>query len=621
MDIKYKFASLLTEGYNFTNADEVMSAIKTNQVGVKILRFFKDEKQDHVPIKLAFKKFFERCESLGIKDTTYGVQLLCSKCETLQDLKNAINDDGLYEFLKSYKKPWVKQLPEYKEVLANLYNSTLWHNLEKAIQEEQVKHGKVSKGSGELKDVKIPYDDGTWKLMIPSSFEGEKAAAYYIKDGKETPTNWCTRANEHYYKEYTKDAPLYIIRNMKTGKSYQMAFTIESGPGWDDEDYENITVHFLDQNDENGDEITNGDLSKIPNELLKHIPIPGKNKTMANYNTDKAEPSPHAGEKGYIKTDQETWGKEQIVDKKYQREVCKFLDKNFHGDHYYDRFGERDIVKIVSNKSYFEGSRDKINNKYKLSQYANTGKKIEDNYKLKAKKIRYYFLGHPDSYVEIIASKKAGTGPVVNKATEQGNERYVLQYTAFYELGASIPKEIGNSGSFTYITKNQEADAETYDKLQKKENYFENKIKDFMKNKFKSLGFTLAEYFDNILNRKVSKRVKEIKKFKIGPDFTNTSTSAPGKIWTVTLMKEKAIFSVTVFFEKLPIKKENMNVRVLENYEKEIEPSPQFVDTCFEISKFIFDVWRKNFHDEIVQYRSEGLNKSNIYEEINYFDY
>ena len=48
MDIKYKFASLLTEGYNFTNADEVMSAIKTNQVGVKILRFFKDEKQNSI---------------------------------------------------------------------------------------------------------------------------------------------------------------------------------------------------------------------------------------------------------------------------------------------------------------------------------------------------------------------------------------------------------------------------------------------------------------------------------------------------------------------------------------------------------------------------------------------
>ena len=36
MSIRYKYARLLTEGYNFTNADEVISALKANQIGVKI---------------------------------------------------------------------------------------------------------------------------------------------------------------------------------------------------------------------------------------------------------------------------------------------------------------------------------------------------------------------------------------------------------------------------------------------------------------------------------------------------------------------------------------------------------------------------------------------------------
>ena len=34
--IIYKYRRLLTEGYNFTNVDEVMSALEANQIGVKI---------------------------------------------------------------------------------------------------------------------------------------------------------------------------------------------------------------------------------------------------------------------------------------------------------------------------------------------------------------------------------------------------------------------------------------------------------------------------------------------------------------------------------------------------------------------------------------------------------
>ena len=367
------------------------------------------------------------------------------------------------------------------------------------------------------------------------------------------------------------------------------------------------------------------DLSKIPNELLKHIPIPGKNKTMANYNTVKAEPSPHAGEKGYIKTDQETWGKEQIIDKKYQREVCKALDSKDGSTYNYDRFGERDIVKIVSNKGYIEDDYDNLFSSATLSRYANTGKKIEDNYKPKAKKIRYYFLGHPDYYVEIAASKKAGIGPVVNKATAVGDSRDVLQYTAFSELGVSIPKKISHDsfGRFAYISKNKEADFEAEENLQKKENHIKDKIVKFIKYKFKILGFnatdssaTLAA--EDVFYRNIPKRVKELKKL----DGTNTFyTGIPGKYWNVNLKKGEKSFHVSVHFKKLPIKKENMKVEVREDSIKEVEPSSQFVDTCFEISKFIFDVWRKNFHDEIVQYRSEGLNKSNIYEGVSYFDY
>lgn len=69
-NIRYKFISLLTEGYNFTTTDEVMSAVKANQVGVKIDQSFKTD-QGSIPTKLAFKHFFEKCQNLGIKDPDY----------------------------------------------------------------------------------------------------------------------------------------------------------------------------------------------------------------------------------------------------------------------------------------------------------------------------------------------------------------------------------------------------------------------------------------------------------------------------------------------------------------------------------------------------------------------
>ena len=181
-NIVFKFTRLLTEGYNFTNTDEVLSALKANQIGVKTQPEYKDKtKWNYACEKL--KIFFRKCNEYGIKDTTYGVQLLLSKVPPT-NLENIIRTDGLYELLKSRKKPWVKELKEYQ----TLMNDDVWlgasvndlFEFEKAVQNNQSNHGKAAKGSGQIKDVKALYDDGTWKLMVPNSFAGAKAASFYI---------------------------------------------------------------------------------------------------------------------------------------------------------------------------------------------------------------------------------------------------------------------------------------------------------------------------------------------------------------------------------------------------------------------------------------------------------
>ena len=281
---------IISEAIKLNSVEDVISAIKTNSAGVRVNPKFKQETQeDYISEKLS--KYFKRCENFNVKDATYGVQLLLQKSEPTR-LEDLIRSDGLYIFLNSYKKPWVKELKEYKELIsANSWTPQLLHSFEKIVQSEQSNHGKKSKGSGDLKDVKTAYDDGVWKLLIPSSFEGEKAAAFYTdKNGKEVPTEWCTRADKSYYDHYTTLGPLYIIRNMKNGKSYQIAFT-KSG------------IDFLDQNDVDGDEVTGGDLTAIPDNLLKLIKDHRGSRTLYDFKhrkEDKDENKPSKFFKGRI---------------------------------------------------------------------------------------------------------------------------------------------------------------------------------------------------------------------------------------------------------------------------------------------------------------------------------
>lgn len=467
-DIRYKFISLLTEGYNFTTTDEVMSAVKANQVGVKIDQSFKTD-QGSIPTKLAFKHFFENCQNLGIKDTTYGVQILLSKT-TRETIGYAVAEDAIYEFLKSYKKPWVKQLPEYKLFMDGKYNKDVWHNLEKAIQNNQSAHGKLSKGSGDLQEVKNLYNDGTWKLLQPTSFQGEKAAAFYTKDGKEVPTEWCTRCDEYYYNRYSKLGPLYIIRNMKTGKSYQLAFTERS-------------VEFLDQNDIKGDKITTGDLNPIPDNLLKLIKHPKNGRTLLDYKTSRNKALSEPEKKGYLKVDNVGTGPGNF---KYGPTVQ--LENNI-------------CKKDVLNFSY-DSFRDS------LSDYFTSSKPIQvsEKYVKRHKATAYFIKGKEDAMMILQTMGKEGKSFVdgcILETKKFGNltpdEKYDVYRVAKRDFGVTKNRERANAlqdrkyGLIKkYNNKSENMSQEDHDKLV--DNI--NSRLDFSKSKlFKSLNSIPTSYF------------------------------------------------------------------------------------------------------------------------------
>ena len=330
-----------------------------------------------------------------------------------------------------------------------------------------------------------------------------------------------------------------------------------------------------------------------------------------------------------------TWsGKEQIIDKKYQREICKLLgdysEQRGPSENLLNKFSEVDIVKVVSNKDYF---RDKLG-KDPLTDYASNGKKTEDNYQPKARKVRYYLLGHPNNYIEIIASKKAGIKPSVNDCTLTDSfTRSVLQYTAFYEMGYGVPIKISNN-NFDYAPKSAHKARERNKALLEREKRFEKIIQDYAT----SIGAEkLGIEVSSIGNGGLSYRIKPSSVLKDeqkadGRLSIDWRGAAVGKKWhfngEVPGSKKMVLgdigigkrFLCKVECTKLPISKEN--VRLFEENGVFGPSIPEaYKDFAFKVSKKMFETWRKLYSDEIVQNRAEGRYTKNIYEEVNYFDY
>lgn len=382
---------ILLEGIKITNGNEAINLIKNKSLGVKIPVDYINKAGS---LSATFDRFINKCKTLKIPDYTYGVQFLVSHVNP-SFLFKAINNDAIYEFLKSYRKPWVKQLPIYNKFINSQFDESIWHEFEKTIQEEQAKHGKASKGKGlALEDVKNLYNDGTWSLLVPTSFNGEKAAAYYGAKGNEKPCKWCTRANLEYYNYYTSDntKPLYIIKNSKTGKSYQIAFTRN--------EYDNKgTVHFLDQEDVKGDEITNGDLNKIPDNLLKFVKDAFSNKTLLDYKNTPKDNTKFEGRK-YIKA-KDVLKINDITPKKIVDDNNKTLSPKKE----IKMNGEVIIQRKILNFAHYYDS---------YTKYFNTGEKISD-FRRKKYACVFYFKKDPtlfgiayfkDGYIKTNFSKE-----------------------------------------------------------------------------------------------------------------------------------------------------------------------------------------------------------------------
>lgn len=591
---------VLLEAYKFTNEEEVYDALEANRIGVKILPEYKDKiKWSYTCEKL--RKFFKTCKELGIKDTTYGVQLLLSKVPP-ENLENVINTDGFYELLKSRNKQWVKELKEFQDLM----NEKVWfgsitndlHKFEKVVQDNQTNHGKSSKGSGNLKDVNVLYDDGTWKLMTVNTFEGAKAASFYNENGKEKTTAWCTRADIYYFNRYTNYGknPLYIFRNLKNGKAYQMAFE-------NDDSDDDVYIHFLDQDDEKGDEITQGDFSKLPDNLLKLVKSPFgnlKGKSLLDYK--KAEEiDPNEGKKGYVDKRNEKFKDAGYVDDKT---VEKIVNKEAYlpFENFIEKFGR--IKKQVS-----VGGAMQPTNIDKLNTYFYKGIKAVNNYGQKAGYRKYFFEKRPDIWITIVAHKK--TKPVVydsSKIDYENNElediqaKNVLHYVSFIDMGVDKIVKDENYGE-TIIGK-EEAKRRDNEKAykDKAEKVIEMTKKDLAVD-IKKLGVQKIQ--DNHTHSHVMPKDSTFKSY--------TDNTMPGR--EMMFSTEDAVYSL-YFLRGTALKLENLALK--NEKERQKKPSKELKEFALKLAKTYQRNWRRIFSYEVVQNRVEG-NYKNIYEEKNIY--
>lgn len=182
------------------------------------------------------------------------------------------NTDTLIMLSKAFAAQWFIKSPEFQAQLQKLtvapYNSEDWHNLEKDIQnvfdKRAAKKGKKVSNTNNLYETL--YDDGTWKLCVPKSFEGDIELASHIKpfnSSKNTYTKarWCTAAQQLYYDKYTNDNTnnLWVIQYFVNG---------EYTEGWQLAQSTITHIEFMDKEDEPNYSFV---LENAPIELLKRI--------------------------------------------------------------------------------------------------------------------------------------------------------------------------------------------------------------------------------------------------------------------------------------------------------------------------------------------------------------
>ena len=222
----------------------------------------------------------------------------------------------------------------------------------------------------EEKGLKKIYEDKSWLIGIPETFESSKPFGNF--------TNWCTTSsNGTYYDRYLKEygGQYYILLNKDTGELFQFHF--ESDQFMDERDnpidmynftekYRNIAIFLNDYKHEvsNPEDMENDRIKNIYNQFIEYIKSPEdivKNILYMNYT--KVKEITDNKIRGHFDLDslnRIVYSRDNSRDGLSLNSVCKLLTEFY--DCYYDNYGLRDY-------SYQGDEWDSFAKKYGIEEY------------------------------------------------------------------------------------------------------------------------------------------------------------------------------------------------------------------------------------------------------------
>ena len=277
----------LQEGRKFFSKEDVLTAIENGNL-IKYANGKKNVPSWILTLDEKTSPIFEACierllnsiskDANAAADETVLFLVKCSKTsEMMQQICNN-SFDTLIVYSKVAKKDSLKQEPLKSEIeqlcSQETYNSSLWHDLEKDLQDEYVKTIKKKSNSQAAAQnlYTTLYEDNTWGLYVPKCFEGDSYLASGIKEFEYdyrtfNKTRWCTAASEDAYEMYTKkENKLYVVKYFENGEfteAWQFAFC-------DDSYYDSYHVEAMDKYDKRNFSFV---IENAPSELLDKIVI------------------------------------------------------------------------------------------------------------------------------------------------------------------------------------------------------------------------------------------------------------------------------------------------------------------------------------------------------------
>lgn len=226
------FNILLLEAAEYNDEYELAKAILRGQIpGVSAKKFFGE---DRLPIVeraiknkteatgiLALRQIINLKNNFRKQDQNAAIALLLKKAGYLDKITRDI--DPYLTYFDNRNKIEVKQNEEIKKLFKKFeevdadddFNKTF----EQKINSFFAQKAKM-KSSNEI-EVIYPQDDEGWEVLSPKTFAASRQLA--CMNGRKS--RWCTAASEEMFERYSNgDNKLFIIRNEKTDKMYQMDF-------------------------------------------------------------------------------------------------------------------------------------------------------------------------------------------------------------------------------------------------------------------------------------------------------------------------------------------------------------------------------------------------------------